>query len=117
MLASAWVAIAPTPAAAAGTAEPTARNFEATATPHDSPSSDRATMENVMDGTYRGARRPTRDLGWPGAHTSRVPQRRGAPSVRRGDRRRHRRQRAVHADHAALLPRDDRPDTGADRLG
>src|SRR3954452_859187 len=46
--ASAWVAIAPTPATAAGTAEPTARNFDATATPHDSPSADRATIENVM---------------------------------------------------------------------
>lgn len=48
MLASAWVAMAPTPAAAAGTAEPTARNLEATATPQDSPSSDRATIEKVI---------------------------------------------------------------------
>jgi hypothetical protein len=43
--------MAPTPAAAAGTADPTARNLEATATPHDSPSSDRATIENVMSET------------------------------------------------------------------
>ena len=46
--ASAWVATAPMPATAAGTTDPTARNFEATATPHDSPSSERATMEKVM---------------------------------------------------------------------
>ena len=51
--ASAWVAIAPTWATAAGTAAPTARNLEATATPHDSPSADRATMEKVMDGPCR----------------------------------------------------------------
>ena len=44
----AWVAMAPTPATAAGTADPTARNFDATATPHDSPSADLATIENVM---------------------------------------------------------------------
>ena len=31
-----------------GTTCPTARNFEATATPHDSPSSERATMEKVI---------------------------------------------------------------------
>ena len=36
------------PATAAGTAAPTARNLEATATPQDSPSVERATMENVM---------------------------------------------------------------------
>ena len=42
------VAIAPMPATAAGTAEPTARNLEATATPHDSPSAERATIEKVM---------------------------------------------------------------------
>ena len=47
-MASAWVAMAPTPATAAGTADPTARNFDATATPHDSPSADLATIENVM---------------------------------------------------------------------
>src|SRR3954452_20515804 len=47
-LGSDWVATAPTCARAAGTAAPTAKNFEATATPHDSPSSDRATIENVM---------------------------------------------------------------------
>jgi hypothetical protein len=41
------VAIAPIPATAAGTAAPTARNFEATATPQDSPSAERATIENV----------------------------------------------------------------------
>src|SRR6476659_8855115 len=40
--------MAPTCATAAGTTAPTARNFEATATPHDSPSVERATMENVM---------------------------------------------------------------------
>src|SRR5581483_9967710 len=38
--------MAPTPAAAAGTAAPTARNLLATATPHASPSV--ATIENVM---------------------------------------------------------------------
>jgi len=36
------------PATAAGTTEPTARNFDATATPQESPSSLRATMEKVM---------------------------------------------------------------------
>ena len=44
----AWVATAPIPATAAGTGEPTARNLEATATPQDSPSSERATIEKVM---------------------------------------------------------------------
>ena len=34
-----------------GPRDPTARNFEATATPHDSPSADRATIENVMAGS------------------------------------------------------------------
>src|SRR4051794_41804669 len=48
--------MAPTPATAAGTAEPTARNFDATATPHDSPSADRATIEKVMAATL-GRRR------------------------------------------------------------
>ena len=33
---------------AAGTADPTARNLEATATPQDSPSAERATIEKVM---------------------------------------------------------------------
>src|SRR3954465_3782801 len=46
--ASARGATAPMPATAAGTTEPTARNFDATATPHDSPSADRATIEKVM---------------------------------------------------------------------
>src|SRR5213592_699745 len=40
--------MAPSPATAAGTALPTARNLEATATPQDSPSADRATIEKVM---------------------------------------------------------------------
>ena len=53
-MASAWVAMAPTPATAAGTAEPTARNFEATAIPQDSPSADLATIENVMRATLLG---------------------------------------------------------------
>src|SRR6476646_3737878 len=44
--------MAPTCATAAGTTAPTARNLEATATPHDSPSVERATMENVMAGAY-----------------------------------------------------------------
>jgi hypothetical protein len=39
--------MAPMPATAAGTTEPTARNLEATATPQDSPSSERATIEKV----------------------------------------------------------------------
>src|SRR5689334_11474514 len=58
--ASAWVASAPTPAIAAGTAEPTARNLDATATPHDSPSADRPTMEKVMPPPYAGVDRVLR---------------------------------------------------------
>src|SRR3954452_5973621 len=51
--------MAPTPATAAGTAEPTARNLEATATPHDSPSAERATIEKVMRRTLaRDSRLP-----------------------------------------------------------
>jgi len=41
------VATAPTSADAAGTAAPTARNFDATATPADNPSALRATIEKV----------------------------------------------------------------------
>src|SRR6478672_241345 len=48
--------MAPTPATAAGTADPTARNLEATATPHDSPSADRATIEKVMPRTLAASR-------------------------------------------------------------
>ena len=55
---AAWVATAPTPATAAGQTAPTARNFEATATPQDSPSVDLATMENVMASPYRRAESP-----------------------------------------------------------
>lgn len=47
MLASAWVATAPTFARAEGTTEPTARNLEATATPHSPASISHATIENV----------------------------------------------------------------------
>ena len=43
-----------------GHGRPTARNLEATATPHDSPSADRATIEKVMRG-----RRPLAILGGP----------------------------------------------------
>src|SRR5687767_11483433 len=42
--------MAPMPATAAGTADPTARNLEATATPHVLPSAERATIEKVMAG-------------------------------------------------------------------
>src|SRR4051812_32523147 len=52
--------MAPTPATAAGTADPTARNLEATATPHDSPSVERATIENVMAATLAGPPRRSR---------------------------------------------------------
>src|SRR6478609_8046783 len=48
--------MAPIPATAAGTADPTARNLEATATPQDSPSSDLATIENVMGRNIARAR-------------------------------------------------------------
>jgi hypothetical protein len=51
VFASAWVAIAPTPARAAGTTAPTARNFDAVATPQVSPSGDWATIEKVMAAT------------------------------------------------------------------
>src|SRR6266487_2403741 len=44
--------MAPTVARAAGTTEPTARNFEATATPQASPSELRATIEKVTAATY-----------------------------------------------------------------
>src|SRR5262249_43329863 len=40
----------PTPACAAGTAAPTARNLDATATPYCWPSADRAAIEKVMAG-------------------------------------------------------------------
>src|SRR5512142_741121 len=47
MFASACVATAPAPARAHGTTEPTARNFEATATPRSPVSGSRATIEKV----------------------------------------------------------------------
>jgi hypothetical protein len=46
-LASACVATAPTPARAHGTTEPTARNLDWTATPRESVSGSKATMEKV----------------------------------------------------------------------
>jgi hypothetical protein len=45
--ASACVATAPTPARAYGTKAPTARNFDWTATPRESVSGSKATMEKV----------------------------------------------------------------------
>src|SRR5688500_4660620 len=48
--------MAPMPAAAAGTALPTARTLEATATPHDVASAERATIENVMVAVCRPPR-------------------------------------------------------------
>src|SRR5678815_1323383 len=47
MLASAWVAIAPTWGSAAGTPAPTARNLDCTATPHSADSRSQATIEYV----------------------------------------------------------------------
>src|SRR3954471_24777064 len=112
--------MAPTPATAAGTADPTARNFDATATPHDSPSADLATIENVMARTIasRTETAPT-DTPLPStavevpqsvrAPSSRLPVRRPPPAVRHRDRHRRGRQRRVHADLDALLPRRHRP--------
>src|SRR6478735_5997166 len=113
--------MAPTPATAAGTAEPTARNLEATATPQDSPSAERATIEKVMIGPYRQRLCSTglQVAGCPGARPrdrqARLPLARRAPSVRRCDRHRRDRQRRVHADLDALLPGHDRPEPRADR--
>src|SRR5690349_19160773 len=109
--------MAPTPATAAGTAEPTARNFDATATPHDSPSADRATIEKVMARTIATARADTRlpstvlEVGQSnGAAPARLPVRRPPSTVRHRDRDRRGRQRRVHAGLDALLPRRHRPD-------
>src|SRR6266498_4873061 len=44
----AWVATAPSPARPHGTAEPTARNFEATAIPHDAEEESNPTIEKVI---------------------------------------------------------------------
>jgi hypothetical protein len=57
VLAKDWVATAPAPTAAHGTTEPTARNFDATATPISPARKSTATMEKVamggrMDGTF-----------------------------------------------------------------
>ena len=49
-LANAWVATAPTPAWAQGTITPTARNLEATATPHSWASGSAAAIEKVAIG-------------------------------------------------------------------
>ena len=99
-MASAWVAIAPMPATAAGTTEPTARNFEATATPQDSPSSERATIEKVM------ARHATREragvlAGRRGPHWI-------VPMTRYGDRH-----ASGSADRRRGLPRPQRRHPGA----
>src|SRR5262249_60231538 len=51
-LASACVAIAPASAAPHGTACPPARHLEATATPHDSLSRSKATIEKVTPGMF-----------------------------------------------------------------
>ena len=47
-LASACVAMAPTSAPPHGTAKPTARHFDATATPHEREAGSKATIENVI---------------------------------------------------------------------
>jgi hypothetical protein len=54
------------PATAAGTAEPTARNLDATAMPQDWPSSERATIEKVMgaNGMRSDAREGKRRALW-----------------------------------------------------
>ena len=54
--------------------------------------------------------------GWRRAHPTRLPASGGAPQVRHRDRRGHHRQRPLHADDAALLPGDDRPRPGGDRV-
>src|SRR3954453_14183580 len=112
--------MAPTPATAAGTAEPTARNFDATATPHDSPSADLATIEKVMAGTISS---PPRDTRLPstalrvgqsnGAAPAGLPVCRPPSTVRDRDRDRCGRQRRVHAGLDAVLPRRHRPDARA----
>src|SRR3954469_6860072 len=114
--------MAPTPATAAGTAEPTARNFDATATPHDSPSADRATIEKVMHATIASAVTDTPlpstalEVGQSnGAAPARLPLHRPPPAVRDRDRDRRGRQRRVHAGLDALLPGRHRPDARAGR--
>ena len=57
--ASACVAIAPVPAEPQGTACPTARHFEATATPQEAVSGSKAAIEKVIVGLlFRGLCRP-----------------------------------------------------------
>ncbi|CAA9394377.1 MAG: Membrane transport protein, partial [uncultured Nocardioides sp.] len=51
------------------------------------------------------------------APASRLPTRRGAPPVRVGDRRRHHRQRPLHADDDHLLPARHRPHRRPGRVG
>ena len=75
--------MAPTPATAAGTADPTARNFEATATPHDSPSADLATIENVIARTLAMTARPACPQPELQSDDRPVPHRLGFPSVGR----------------------------------
>jgi hypothetical protein len=62
MFAKLCVASAPTPAFAHGTTEPTAKYFDATATPHSFRSGSCATMENVQTqgDAGRAGVRPTR---------------------------------------------------------
>src|SRR4051794_33793167 len=62
--------MAPIPATAAGTALPTARNLDATATPHDSPSAERATIEKVMRPSLVPCARSRCAVGAPRARTS-----------------------------------------------
>lgn len=62
-LAKAWVAIAPAFALAHGTSDPTARNFDATATPHSGPAGDdgsHAAIENVTQSKIARAGRSVR---------------------------------------------------------
>ena len=77
--------------------------------PHDSEPETTAAADTRLPSTAVEVPRST------GAPSARLPVRRPPPAVRHRDRHRRGRQRRVHADLDALLPRRHRPDPGAGR--